>query len=295
MSIDACRADTTPTDPYEDWKTRTSHAPAATERNHTPKEQEVNGEKAMMSIAEPPMDLSQMPVASYPPAPTEAEHLVRIDKADAPPTGRSAHPAPNAKAAEAAAPRTVASYLEEFVKHAVADLKTIRAKDPSFDPTVIAEGRGGRAYVAPPTRDWGSMSTTEKSIEEARPGDFLSFPASDDSAHYPSAIVHKNTVLDDAKRKELARAGDADTKKFLSSGHVRALEVDFSPHDENLRPLGSVRETWLYNESTKQWAKLDPSRTPPKLAVSDKGPDRAVRMSQDDGKLHFKKQSDPGY
>jgi len=73
------------------------------------------------------------------------------------------------------------------------------------------------------------------------------------------AVVYANKTLDDSRIAELAHEHGSIVSRFAQGGPVHAIEVDASwgagPHGGSWG--GVRRDTWLYNESTKQWAELN--------------------------------------
>ena len=104
-------------------------------------------------------------------------------------------------------------------------------------------------------------------IAAARPGDVFVLDAIGDVGH--RAVVYSNTVGDAAKISSLASRYGAAVNAFAAGGSVRIVEVDASwSAGSSGAAWGGVRgDTWLYNESTHQWAQINQRVSPPTQPV----------------------------
>jgi hypothetical protein len=109
-------------------------------------------------------------------------------------------------------------------------------------------------------------------IASARPGDVITLDSPGDVGH--RAAVYSNTVCDAAKLSGLASQYGPGVTAFAAGGPVRAIEVDASWSAGQFGGSwgGVRRDTWLYNESTHQWAQINQRVSPPSFELTPKGP-----------------------
>ena len=97
----------------------------------------------------------------------------------------------------------------------------------------------------------------------AKPGDLfiLGRPATPPKEPGHCLVVYSHTIADDrAKELLVARCGSQATAFIRASGSLHVYQVDASwGAGPNGAAYGGVgRHTWLYDESSKQWARYDP-------------------------------------
>lgn len=118
-------------------------------------------------------------------------------------------------------------------------------------------------------------------IASARPGDVFTLDAPRVPNQAPDvghrAVVYSNTVCDAARLNALASQYGAAVTTFAAGGPVRAFEMDASWSAGQFGGgFGGVRrDTWLYNESTNQWAQINQRVSPPatpRFEVTPNGP-----------------------
>ena len=114
------------------------------------------------------------------------------------------------------------------------------------------------------------------SVSDVRPGDIVALESHDGGVGHRT-IVYDQRVLGATGMRALLASGERAQVGFALGGPVRVLEVDSSwgcgylvhvparsgrPATDKLygdpEQGGVQRETWLYNESTQQWASWDP-------------------------------------
>ena len=118
-------------------------------------------------------------------------------------------------------------------------------------------------------------------ITSARPGDVVTLDAPQVPGQQPDvghrAIVYSNTVCDPARLSALSSQYGSAVTAFAAGGPVRLFEMDASWSAGMFGgDFGGVRrDTWLYNESTHQWAQINQRVSPPttpKFEVTPNGP-----------------------
>lgn len=120
-----------------------------------------------------------------------------------------------------------------------------------------------------------STTFAKVSIAHARPGDLLTLDPSPGGTYGHNVVVYDNKVADMDEHARLSATYGAPMTEFLSSpGPHRVLLVDSSwgAGAEGNLVGGYRRDTWLYDESTKQWASFAPGTAPQQLVVSKLGP-----------------------
>ena len=80
----------------------------------------------------------------------------------------------------------------------------------------------------------------------------------------------------DARQKEKLRSlgGPSGSPFFLTPGphYVIAVDSSWGAGRHGASYGGMRRDTWIYDESTKKWAWMDPHVSPPTFTVNDDGP-----------------------
>jgi hypothetical protein len=106
----------------------------------------------------------------------------------------------------------------------------------------------------------------------ARPGDIMTLDDPDGATGH-NVIVRSHTMMDEAANQALITKWGPDAKAFLNGpGPFHTIEVDSSWGAGEGSPLGGVRrDTWIYDEGSKQWGSVNLHANPPEFIVG-KGP-----------------------
>ncbi len=109
-------------------------------------------------------------------------------------------------------------------------------------------------------------------ITQAQPGDVFRLDSPGDVGH--RAVVCSHSVLSAHAQADLAKKHGVLATIFIAQGPVHVFEMDASWSAGRYgAPWGGVRrDTWLYNESTKEWAQLDVRHDPPGPATFETTP-----------------------
>ncbi len=110
------------------------------------------------------------------------------------------------------------------------------------------------------------------SVAMARPGDVFVLDDSTDVGH--RAVVYSNVTCDPAKLNALASHYGAGVTAFATPGPVRMMEVDasWSAGRFGAEWGGIRRDTWLYNETSHQWAQINARASQPAFEITANGP-----------------------
>ncbi|MDB4946633.1 MAG: hypothetical protein JWP97_6167 [Labilithrix sp.] len=151
-----------------------------------------------------------------------------------------------------------------------------------YSKEALRSAHGSRlAFHAPGMESFRDLDTDRKGqyarvpLASARPGDLLTLDAAAGGTYGHNVVVYDNRKEDPAARAALVAAHGPAMAAFLSPpGASRILQVDSSwgAGTDGAKEGGYRRDTWLYNEQTKEWASFRPGTTPPELVVSREGP-----------------------
>jgi hypothetical protein len=111
------------------------------------------------------------------------------------------------------------------------------------------------------------------SVTDVRPGDVMTLTNPIDYGH--NVIVHGRVVVDDERKAVLLEWLPPAARPMLeSAGPHHMIEVDSSwgAGESGAAWGGYRRDTWLYDESAKQWGYVNPHTSPPSFEVSPLGP-----------------------
>ena len=141
--------------------------------------------------------------------------------------------------------------------------------------------QAGKATLPLPACDYfqsadANQHLTRTDVTHARPGDVFCLDDPSGSVGH-RAVVYSHKTLDAASVDALAHGHGSIVSRFAAGGPVHAVEVDSSwGAGESGASYGGVRrDTWLYNESTKQWAQLNQRKDtgqPPTFELTPNGP-----------------------
>jgi len=109
-------------------------------------------------------------------------------------------------------------------------------------------------------------------ITEARPGDVFRLDSPHDVGH--RAVVHSHTVMDAASCALLAKTYGPSATVFMAGGPIHTFQMDasWSAGEFGASWGGVRRDTWFYNEGTKEWAQVNVRVSPPAQPAFDTTP-----------------------
>jgi hypothetical protein len=109
-------------------------------------------------------------------------------------------------------------------------------------------------------------------VKDCRPGDLITLDPKPPETVGHNVAVYSNEVLSADQQAALSKKDPKVAELFTSPGPFRRIKVDSSwgAGSEGADYGGFRRESWLYDESTKQWGFVD--RESGKFVISKDGP-----------------------
>ena len=152
----------------------------------------------------------------------------------------------------------------------------------AYSKAALVAAHGARFHFLGPGMEGFRDLDTKRSdqfarvkLANARPGDLFTLDPGKGETYGHNVVVYDNKVVDDAKRAELVAKLGPNVAPFLDAeGTKRVLVVDSSwgaGVNGSLKG-GYRRDTWIYNEKTKEWASFTPGTSPLRVVISADGP-----------------------